>query len=304
MGDAVTMDGKICLVTGANNGFGFVTSRRLTEMGATVVMVCRSQKRGEEAQQRIATATGKTPDLLLGDLGLQSHVKRIANEFRTKYNRLDVLVNNAGYAFSEREVSGEGFEKTFALNYLAYFTLTLELVDMLIASSPARVINTASESHRWRDISFDNLQGEKEFPVKRMPPLSYMYGWTNMMRIMFTYELAQRLEGTGVVAHAHCPGVVAVRRSEATAFNNFMMSVMKTLRVGRTPEEAAETIVYLALSPEMAAETGTYRQSGVVAKSADQSYDQSVRNRLWSETLELVGYSTDPIDAVLLKAEG
>lgn len=302
MSSAITMDGKVCIVTGANNGFGFVTSQQLAEMGATVVMVCRNQKRGEDARQRIASATGRTPDLLLGDLGLQADVKRIASEFRAKYERLDVLVNNAGYAFSERDVSEEGFEKTFALNYLAYFTLTLELVDVLIASAPSRIINTASSSHRWNDIAFDNLQGEKEFPVKRMPPLSFMYGWTNMMRIMFTYELAKRLKDTGVVAHAHCPGVVAVQRSGATKFNNFLMSVMKTLRVGHTPEEAAETIVYLATNPEMADETGTYRESGVATKSADQSYDTSVRERLWTETLELVGYSTDPLAKAILQS--
>ena len=191
-----SMRGKVCVVTGANNGFGFVTSRRLAALGASVLMVCRSRERGA-ARGRIEEATGRRPELFLGDFLLQADVRRVAGEIRARYAKVDVLLNNAGYAYAERELTPEGFERTFALNYLAYFTLTLEMLPLLRRAGAARIVNTASSSHRWRDVSLDNLQGERSFPVKRWPPLSGMYGWTNAQRIMFTYELADRLRGGG-----------------------------------------------------------------------------------------------------------
>lgn len=283
------MDGKICLVTGANNGMGFETAKKLTALGAHVVMLCRSRERGEAARQKIARETGHMPDLLLADLSLQHQIKQVAADYRAKYERLDVLVNVAGFAFDTRDVTSEGFERTFALNYLGYFTLTLELVDLLIASAPARVVNIASESHRWSDITFDNLQGEKSFPKRRMPPLPLMYGWTNMYRIMFTYELADRLAKKGVTANCLCPGFVAVSRSSHGWFTNGLTKVLCFLLRATTAAEAAETIVYLASSPEAAELTGVYYESGQLARSAEQSYDKAVRARLWSETLRLTG---------------
>ncbi|MGB0385061.1 MAG: SDR family NAD(P)-dependent oxidoreductase [Ardenticatenaceae bacterium] len=284
------MDGKVCLVTGANNGMGFETAKKLTALGAHVVMVCRSRERGEAARQRIARETGHLPDLLLADLSLQREIKRVAAEYRAQYERLDVLVNVAGFAFNTREVTDEGFERTFALNYLGYFSLTLELVDLLVSSAPARVVNITSEAHRWSDIAFDNLQGEKSFPKRRMPPLPLMYGWTNMYRIMFTYELADRLAAKGVSANCLCPGFVAVSRSSHGRFTNGLTKVLGFLLRATTAAKAAETIVYLASSPEAAELTGAYYESGKLARSAPQSYDKAVRTRLWSETLRLTGY--------------
>lgn len=292
---AQSMRGKLCIVTGANNGFGFVTAQRLTEMGATVVMICRSRERGQAAQQRIRDATGHQPELLLADLSLQAQVRRVAADVRAAHGRLDVLINNAGFSWPEREETEEGFERTFALNYLAYFTLTLELVDLLIASAPARVVNIASSAHRWRDLALDNLQGERDYPVRRFPPLPQMYGWTNVCRIMFTYELAERLAGRGVTANALCPGFVPVTRSTVGPLFNGLSRAMQWIPGVRTPEQAAETIVYLASDPRAAALTGTYHESDVRMRSSEQTYDRAVRKQLWSKTLALAGYEIDPL---------
>jgi NAD(P)-dependent dehydrogenase (short-subunit alcohol dehydrogenase family) len=284
------MTQPVMIVTGANNGIGFETAKALTAQGTHVVMVCRSQERGEAARQKIIAATGQTPDLLLADLSLQAQVKKVAAEFRAKYGRLDALINVAGFSWNERGLTAEGFERTFALNYLAYFSLTLELVETLIHSAPARIVNIASSAHRWQDIEFDNLQGEREFPVKKMPPLSSMYGWTNMMRIMFTYSLADRLKPFGVTANALCPGFVPVKRSSISPVMNFFTGLMRWLPNARTPQEAAETIVWLASSPEAADLTGSYHESGQHIDSAPQTYDVAARERLWQETVKLVGY--------------
>jgi NAD(P)-dependent dehydrogenase (short-subunit alcohol dehydrogenase family) len=288
------MKQSVCIVTGANNGIGFETAKALAVQGKRVVMICRSRERGEAARQKIAAAAGRTPDLLLADLSLQAQVKQVAAQFRAKYDRLDVLVNVAGFSWNERAETSEGFERTFALNYLAYFTLSLELVDLLVGSAPARVVNVASNAHRWREIEFDNLQGEREFPVKRMPPLSIMYGWTNMMRIMFTYTLAERLGPHGVTANVLCPGLVPVKRSGVSPLMNRMVGLMRWMPRARTPEEAAQRIIWLASAPEAAELNGVYFQDGERMDSAPQTYDGAARDRLWEMTLALAEYDQDP----------
>ncbi|MEM8535844.1 MAG: SDR family NAD(P)-dependent oxidoreductase, partial [Chloroflexota bacterium] len=241
------MTRPVCLMTGATNGFGFEAAKALASQDMHLVLICRSQDRGEAIQQKIHAATGHTPDILLADLLSQAQVKQAAAAFKAKFDRLDVLVNNAGYAYRTREVTAEGYERTFALNYLTYVTLTLELLDLLLVSAPARIVNTASSSHHWNPIQFDNLQGEQEFPPGKFG-MPAMYGWSNTYRIMFTYELADRLRDTGVVANTFCPGFVAVQRSTASRIVNTIMPLLGVLAKARSPQEAAEIIVYLATS--------------------------------------------------------
>ena len=284
------MRGKVCVVTGANNGFGLVTSRRLAALGATVLMVCRDGARGESARERVAEAAATRPELYLGDFLLQADVRRVASEIKARHPKVDVLVNNAGYAYAERELTSEGFERTFALNYLAYFTFTLELLPHLCRAEAPRIVNTASSSHRWREVSLDNLQGEKSFPRGRFPPLPIMYGWTNGYRIMFTYELADRLAKRGVNANCFCPGFVPVKRSSASGLQNALMGVAaKFVPSERTPEEAADTPLYLAASPAAAGLTGAYFESGKRTRSAAQTYDKSLHEALFERTLHLTG---------------
>lgn len=295
------MDKKVCLITGGNNGFGFEASKELARQGHQVVMIVRNRERGEAAQQKIVAETGNQPDLLLADLVYQAQVKRVADEFRAKYDRLDVLINNAGFPYTGRQETEEGFEKTIALNYFAYFTLTLELLDLLMASAPARIINTSSEAHRADDIDLDNLQGEKDFPTGQYG-MSAMYGWTNVHRIMFTYELAERLEGTGVTANAMCPGFVPVKRSSVPWYLNMLAPILQWMPMSRSPQEAAETIVYLATSPEVETKTGQYYSSGELTRSSEQTYDVQTRHQLWQTTLDLLGYTEDPLEAALKKS--
>ncbi len=283
------MHGKVCVITGANNGFGFVSAQRLAAMGATVLMVCRSRERGEAARQKITTATGQAPELYVGDFLLQADVRRVAAEIGERHDTVDVLVNNAGFAFSERVITAEGFERTFALNYLAYFTFTRDLLPLLRQSGAGRIVNVASSSHRWRDFTLDNLQGEKEFPVRRFPPLSAMYGWSNVYRIMLTYEQAERYRADGLTANCMCPGFVPVVRAGATPFQNVMIRIIpRFMPNARTPEQAAETVVYLASSPEAASLNGVYFQSGVQMRSSDQTYDVALRRKLWAVTETLI----------------
>lgn len=286
------MHGKVCVITGANNGFGFVSAQRLAAMGANVVMVCRSRERGEAARKKIADATGRPPELYVGDFLLQADVRRVAAEIGAAHDKVDVLINNAGFAFSKRAVTPEGFERTFALNYLAYFTFTRDLLSHLRKSAAGRIVNVASSSHRWRDITLDNLQGEKEFPVRRFPPLSAMYGWSNVYRIMLTYEQAERYKADGLTANCLCPGFVPVVRAGATAFQNLMIRVIpRFMPNSRTPEQAAETVVYLASSPEAASLNGVYFQSGVQMRSSDQTYDVGLRRQLWAMTETLIDHA-------------
>lgn len=283
------MHGKVCVITGANNGFGFVSAQRLAAMGATVLMVCRSRERGEAARQKITTATGQAPELYVGDFLLQADVRRVAAEIGERHDTVDVLVNNAGFAFSERVITAEGFERTFALNYLAYFTFTRDLLPRLRQSGAGRIVNVASSSHRWRDFTLDNLQGEKVFPVRRFPPLSAMYGWSNVYRIMLTYEQAERYRADGLTANCMCPGFVPVVRAGATPFQNVMIRIIpRFMPNARTPEQAAETVVYLASSPEAASLNGVYFQSGVQMRSSDQTYDVALRRKLWAVTETLI----------------
>ncbi len=283
------MHDKVIVITGANNGFGFISAQRLAAMGAKVLMVCRSRERGEVACRKITAATGRTPELYVGDFLLQADVRRVAAEIAAAHDTVDVLVNNAGFAFANRAVTAEGFERTFALNYLAYFTLTRDLLLPLRKSGAGRIINVASSSHRWRDFALDNLQGEMEFPVRRFPPLSAMYGWSNVYRIMLTYEQAERYRADGLTANCLCPGFVPVVRAGATAFQNLMIRVIpRFMPNSRTPEQAAETVVYLASSPEAAQLNGVYFQSGVQMRSSDQTYDVGLRRQLWAVTETLI----------------
>ena len=286
----MAMNGKVCVITGSNNGFAFVAARRLSAMGATVAMVCRSTERGEAARAAIAAETGNRPELFIADLELQSEVRRVARELAGQVPRIDVLMNNAGFPFPRRELTAEGFERTFALNYLAYFTLCRDLRPQLRAAGSARIVNTASSAHRRAELRLDNLQGELDFGEQRFPPLPKMYSWTNSCRIMLTYELAERYAPDGITANCFCPGLVMVERAGATRAQNLMVRFMPRflLPKAKTPEKAAETMVSLASSEEAAKLTGEYFEDGVHTRSSEQTYDRELRRKVWDATEALL----------------
>jgi NAD(P)-dependent dehydrogenase (short-subunit alcohol dehydrogenase family) len=278
------MKGNVCIVTGANAGIGKETALSLAKKGASVVMVARSRERGEAARDAIRAESGnENVDLMLADLSVQDDIYDLAQAFRTRYDRLDVLVNNAGAIFMERKESADGLEITFALNHMGYFILTNLLLDMLKASAPARIINVSSDAHRGASLDFNDLQHEESYSGFDV------YGESKLMNILFTHELARRLEGTGVTANSVHPGFVGSNFAK----NNGLLAriAMTVLRpFARSPEKGAETPIYLASSPEVAGVNGEYFKDKEAKRSSRASYNEETARRLWevSESLTQV----------------
>jgi NAD(P)-dependent dehydrogenase (short-subunit alcohol dehydrogenase family) len=276
------MDGKICLVTGGTNGIGKATAQALARMGATVVIVGRNASKTARLVEEIRAISGnKNVDSLLADLSSQQEVRRLANEFKSKYSHLHVLLNNAGGVFMQRQLSVDGIEMTFALNHLAYFLLTNLLLDTIKASAPARIINVSSDAHASGKIEFDNLQGERNYSPSA-------YDNSKLANILFTMELARHLEGTGVTVNALHPGFVAT----GFAKNNgkviaALVSLFAPL-VARSPAKGAETSIYLASSPSVDGIRGKYFYDSHVIPAAPQATDRVVARKLWDVSAEIV----------------
>lgn len=276
------MGGKVALVTGGTSGIGKATATALSAMGADVVVVGRDPERGEKAVAEIRAQTGGRVDLALADLSSQAEVRSLAGEFRRRYDRLDVLVNNAGLVQSKRTETPDGLETTFAINHLAPFLLTNLLQDLLEKSAPSRIVTVSSEAERWGNIDFEDLQSKKKyrgFPV---------YGMTKLANIMFTYELAQRLKGTGVTATCMHPGAVNTRFGTN---NSGPMTVLFRLfkPFMRTPEQGADTVIWLASSPEVEGASGRYYSDRKLVEPKKVASDPDARRRLWEESERLTG---------------
>jgi NAD(P)-dependent dehydrogenase (short-subunit alcohol dehydrogenase family) len=276
------MEGKVVLITGGTSGIGKAGATALASVGADVVVVGRNPERGEEAVEEIRASSGGRVDLALYDLGVQSQVRALAEEFRGRYDRLDVLVNNAGLVQSRRTETADGLETTFAINHLAPFLLTNLLLDVLKDSAPSRVLTVSSEAERWGNIDFDDLQSRRKyrgFPV---------YGMTKLANIMFTYELAGRLQGTGVTATCMHPGGVATRfgRNNGGPLALFFRAAKPFMR---TPEQGADTLVWLASSPDVEGVTGRYFSDRKPIEPKKIANDPEVRRRLWEESERLTG---------------
>jgi retinol dehydrogenase 12 len=250
---AQPMHGKVCLVTGATSGIGAVTAEALARQGATTILVARNPTRGAATVERIRQGTGNPQvEVLLADLSAQAEIRRLAREVQSRYPRLDVLVNNAGALFSGREVSADGIEMTWALNHLAYFLLTTLLLDTLRASAPARVVNVSSDAHRHARLRFDDLQGQQDYGGWRA------YAQSKLANVLFTYELARRLAGTGVAANAVHPGFVATNFARQNRSLTALLFRALQPVVALSPEQGAETVIYLATAPEVAGVSGQY----------------------------------------------
>jgi len=269
------------LITGATSGIGKATAMGLANMGASVVMVGRDRGRGEAAMAEIKEKSGNASvDLMLADLSSQGQIRRLANEFKEAYPRLDVLINNAGIFLSKRVVTADGIEMTFAVNHLAYFLLTNLLLDVLERSAPSRVVNVSSGAQSNGTIDFDGLQGEKGYKGTKA------YSQSKLANVLFTYELARRLEGTGVTANCVHPGAVRTNfGSGSSGLFGFMVRASRPLMI--SPEKGAETSIYLASSPEVEGVSGKYFIKKAEARSSDESYDETVARRLWEVSAEL-----------------
>ena len=278
-----SVTGKTCLITGATSGIGQETAVGLARLGAQVVVVGRDADRTRATADRIGRDTGSQQvEFLLADLSSLAGVRLLARDVREKCARLDVLVNNAGAIFTRRETTIDGFERTWALNHLAYFLLTLELLDLLKANAPARIVNVASTMHNGGVIDFDNLQGEKRYGGVRA------YSQSKLANILFTYALARRLKGTGVTANCLHPGGVATRFG-----HNRVGMIDVILRLAKpfllTAEQGAATPIYLASSPDVAGISGEYFARCKPAGSSAASHDEALQERLWAVSLQQVG---------------
>lgn len=269
------MDGKVCLVTGASRGIGFYVARELALIGASVILASHDQQRGEEAIQSINKFTGReTTSFMLVDLSSQNEIRTFTETFKQRYNRLDVLVNNAGGFFLNRRKSVDGIEMTFALNHLNYYMTTLLLLEPLLAGGPSRVVNVASESHRGAEMHFDDLQFENGYNGLKA------YGQSKLANLLFTYELSRRLAQTDVTVNALHPGFVNTHIGKQNPFVRVFMNAIHFF-FAKSPEEGAETPVYLASSPEAQGVTGKYFIDEKPVRSSPASYDREAMKRLW-----------------------
>lgn len=279
------MKDKVCIVTGANAGIGLETARELAQQGATVVMVCRNQERGSNAKAEIEKSTGSsTVHLLLADLSSQKQIRELAASFLSAYDRLDVLVNNAGVFMPKHQLTEDGYEATFAINHLAYFLLTHLLLDVLKSTPHSRIVNVSSNAHQSAKIKFDALEKVGSYN-------GYVaYGQSKLANVLFTYELARKLEGTGVTTNALHPGVVATNiANNGLSLFSFFFKLFSPFF--KNPKSGAATSLYLATSPDVAGITGKYFADSKEKGSSSISYDRAAAKKLWDISCTLTGIS-------------
>lgn len=270
------MRGKVCIVTGASSGLGKATASGLAKLGATVILACRDRQRGAAALAEIRTASANQKvELMLVDLAVQDSVRAMADEFKQRYERLDVLINNAAIYKHMRTLTADGLETMFATNHLGPFLLTNLLLDRLKAGAPSRILTITAPS--ITSVNFDDLQGEQKFNAFEA------FGASKMCNLLFTYELARRLEGTGVSANAIHPGLVRSNlMKEAPAPIRWLTSL-----ISAPPEKAAQTPVYYASSPNVEGVTGNFFKGKRVINSNAYSKDLEVQKRLWEVSVAL-----------------
>jgi NAD(P)-dependent dehydrogenase (short-subunit alcohol dehydrogenase family) len=276
--------GKTVVITGATSGIGRVAAERLARMGARLVLVARDRTRGERALMRLAACCpGAAHGVYYADLCRLSEMKRVGAEIAAAEPRIDVLINNAGCLFATRQVTEDGLELTFALNHLGYFVLTHCLRDRLIAAAPARIVNTASGAHIGAALDFADLQLAKGYGFR------LAYGHSKLANILFTRELARRLQGTGVTANCLHPGFVSTGLGQRdNPLLGRLVRLAMALRADPA-EKGAETVVYLASSPEVASVTGTYFYDCRPKTPSAQAQDDDSAKRLWAESARLAG---------------
>lgn len=275
------MDGKVVVLTGGTSGIGLVAAVELARRGARIVLVARDRGRAAQAMADLARAgPGLAHRALHADLASMGEVRRVAAEIAAAEPRIDVLINNAGALFNRRLLSPDRLEMTFALNHMAYFVLTEGLMRILAGSAPARIVNTASSAHRGAALDFDDLQSERVYSGFKA------YGRSKLCNILFTRELARRLEGSGVTANCLHPGFVATRFGDRSG--GLVQMLMPIAKLGAvSPREGARTLVHLASSPDVAAMSGLYFYRDKPDTPSPEAQDGAAAARLWAESERL-----------------
>jgi retinol dehydrogenase 14 len=273
---------RTVLVTGASGGIGKATALGLARMDAHVAIVGRDPERTEAAARDIRAVGGSAVDVFIADLSSQAEVRRIAAETLRRLTRIDVLINNVGGYWNSRHVTADGLERTFAVNHLAPFLLTSLLLGRMKQNAPARVITVSSNAHRTGRIDFDDLQGERSYSGSRA------YDQSKLANVLFAYELARRLRGTGVTSNALHPGVVRTSfgADDPAGIQKFVVPLLRPLM--KSPERGAATSIQLATAPELEGVTGAFFANGRRTRSSKASYDEGDATRLWRVSAELV----------------
>jgi retinol dehydrogenase-14 len=290
--DSGPMAGRTVLVTGGSGGIGRATAAGLATMGARVAITGRDRERTESAAREIRAAGGGQVDVFVADLSSQSEVRRLADEVLQSLSRIDVVINNVGGYWHTRHVTADGLERTFALNHLAPFLLTHLLLDRLKQSAPARVVTVSSNAQAMGRIDFDDLQGERSYAGGRA------YNQSKLANVMFSYELARRLQATSLTANALHPGVVSTSfgAEDPAGVQRLFVPVMRPLM--KTPAQGAATSIHLASAPDLEQVTGRYFANSKAKRSSKRSYDEVAAARLWQVSADLVGLSTRPASGV------
>ena len=289
MGTTDQMNQKICMVTGATSGIGKATALALARIGARLVLVCRNRRKGEETVEQLCMAGAKQPvELMIADLSSQQQIRALVRDFALKYDRLDVLVNNAGAMFPRRTESHEGIEMTLAVNHLAPFLLTNLLLDTLTTAGSARIVNVNSDAHEKGKIDFTDIQMRRHYPYGIG---MRAYANAKLANLLTVYELARRLSGSTVTANALHPGYVAtnilpldIAPGPVRLLKPFW-SIAK--QVIRAPERGAATVVYLAASPKVANVSGMYFENCAPVASSPTSRDRELQMRMWEVSEQL-----------------
>ncbi len=286
------MDGKVCIVTGANSGVGFETSIQLAKHGAHLVMICRNKQRGEDAKAKIEKVAKGKVDLVLGDLSSLAEVRRVAKVLLDKYKKIHVLINNAGVQYNVRKTSVDGFEIVFAVNYLTVFLLTRLLLPRIKASAPARIININSSGHRFGGLDLNDIHWEK----RKYRGLKG-YGSAKVAGILFTKDLAEKLAGTGVTVNAVHPGEVHSNISMENGPVYLFIRKHILNKMLKPTHFAGEAIYYHAASPEMENVTGGYFNMTLPEKPWGEANNRALGRILWplSEALTRISSETHPV---------
>jgi NAD(P)-dependent dehydrogenase (short-subunit alcohol dehydrogenase family) len=277
------MKDRVVVITGATSGIGEIAADRLAQKGARIVFVARDRARGEQTRRHLQAVAAHTDHTVhYADLSGLSEMKRVAKEIADTEPHIDVLINNAGAMFTQRQVTEDGLERTFALNHMSYFVMTNLLLERLKATEGARIISTASDAHSGAQLDFDDLQSAKRHAGFAV------YGRTKLMNILFTRELARRLAGTGVTANCLHPGFVATRFGDQSG-GLLALGIGLAKKFALTPEQGAETIVYLASSPEVEGKTGGYYHKCKPATPSRAAQNDADSRRLWDASAKISG---------------
>ena len=275
------MKGKVVVITGGTSGIGQVAAEKLAGMGARIVLVARDNSRADTTLARLRQlGPGVNHTVYFADVSSIGEVRRVGGEIAAAEPRIDVLLNNAGAMFYERQVTVDGLERTFATNHMSYFVLSHSLRPQLAAAAPSRIVNTASDAHRGAKLDFDDLQCSKKYKAFTA------YGRSKLCNILFTRELARQIAGTGITANSLHPGFVNTRFADGGSG-----ALYQAFRVAKnfalTPEKGAETIIYLASSPDVAGVTGEYFSKCARATPTKEAQDDDAASRLWKESERL-----------------